>query len=255
MNLFIYGDSFAHPHNGDFLWYRLLAEYLDVEIKNFAINGEGPIETVEKFRSLSDPLNDSYFVIILSAPERLNYDFLPDGWTAPAFKDNNVSKDVEIIKSVDKLFKSEFEIHNLKNVLFFKFISDFIKHKSKFFVCTTFGFDESFYSEHLKKISNKNFFVSDLNLDEISYSEFIDYENMDCITEYNRFRYENKTTKLLLDERPNHFSKENHFIFSQLIFDFFENGTHTYYRKDLFKKNHLNENSEFITNKSHFIYE
>ena len=129
MNLFIYGDSFAHPHNGDFLWYRLLAEYLDVEIKNFAINGEGPIETVEKFRSLSDPLNDSYFVIILSAPERLNYDFLPDGWTAPAFKDNNVSKDVEIIKSVDKLFKSEFEIHNLKNVLFFKFISDFIKHR------------------------------------------------------------------------------------------------------------------------------
>ena len=78
---------------------------------------------------------------------------------------------------------------------------------------------------------------------------------MDCITEYNRFKYENKTTKLLLDERPNHFSRENHFIFSQLIFDFFENGTHTYYRKDLFKKNHLNENSEFITNKSHFIYE
>ena len=76
---------------------------------------------------------------------------------------------------------------------------------------------------------------------------------MDCDTEYNRFRYKDGSTKLILDTRPNHFSQKNHEIFSQIILDFFDNGPSDY-NQNLFKVSHLNENSDFMELKKEFIY-
>ena len=43
--------------------------------------------------------HNSYFVILLSAPERLDYDFIPEGWTAPAYKDFSGDDNSRIIAS------------------------------------------------------------------------------------------------------------------------------------------------------------
>ena len=247
MSLYVFGDSFAHRHRGDFLWYNLLSEFLGEKLYNFGENGTGPVNLLTKFKNLPKNIDNSYFVILLSAPERLDYDFLPKGWTAPAYKHFSGENNAKIVEIVDAVLKDEYKLTNIKNVLFFKFISDYLKPNSKFFICTTFGFDEDYYAEYLKNVSNDKFFVSDLNLDLISQQEFIDFEVMDCDTDYNRFKYDDGTVKLISDKRPNHFSKQNHQIFCHLILNFFENGEHTYYRNNMFKSCHLDENSEFMT--------
>ena len=86
----------------------------------------------------------------------------------------------------------------------------------------------------------------------ISQQEFIDFDKMDCDTNMNRFKYDNGETKFILDESPNHFSRKNHKIFANILLDFFENGLTNIYSEDLFKKFHLDENSEFMTIKKEF---
>ena len=101
------------------------------------------------------------------------------------------SDNSRIIDVVDQVLKDEFELSNIKNVLFFKHISDYFIPSSKFFVCTTFSFDNQKYFRNLYKLSNDRFYVSDLNLDMISQQEFIDFDKMDCDTNMNRFKYDN----------------------------------------------------------------
>ena len=252
MTLYVFGDSFAQEHDYSFCYYHKIADALDTDLKNFGENGTGCTNMIRKFMDNQYDRN-SFFIILLSAPERLDYDFLPKGWTAHAYKEFSGEDNAKIIEIVDEVLKDEFEILNIKNVLFFKHISDYFETTSKFFVCTTFGYDNQIYSQYLKKISNDNFYASDLNLGEISTSEFIDHDIMDCDTEYNRFRYKDGSTKLILDTRPNHFSQKNHEIFSQIILDFFDNGPSDY-KQNLFKVSHLNENSDFKELKKEFIY-
>lgn len=253
MTLYVFGDSFAQEHKHSFCYYHIIADALNTDLKNFGENGTGCTNMIKKFMNNHYDEN-SFFIILLSAPERLEYNFLPEGWTAHAYKEFSGEDDAKIIEIVDELLKDEFEILNIKNVLFFKHISDYFETTSKFFVCTTFGYDNKNYSKHLKEISNKNFYASDLNLGEISTNEFIDYEIMDCDTDYNRFRYSDGTIKLIHDNRPNHFSQKNHEIFSQIILDFFDNGPNEY-GQNLFKTSHLDENSNFMELKTEYIYD
>tara|TARA_Y100000356_G_scaffold25366_1_gene17877 strand:- start:4831 stop:5592 length:762 start_codon:yes stop_codon:yes gene_type:complete len=253
MTLYVFGDSFAHEHNYPFCYYHKVAEGLDTNLKNFGEKGTGCTNMIRKFMSNQYDENN-FFIILLSAPERLDYDFIPEGWTAPAYKEFSGENNSKIIEIVDEVLKDEFELSNIKNVLFFKHISDYFETTSKFFVCTTFGYDNQTYSQHLKQLSNDKFYASDLNLDVISTREFIDYDIMDCDTNYNRFRYDDGSTKLIFDNRPNHLSEKNHEIFSQIILDFFDNGPNDY-KQDLFKISHLDENSDFMKLKKEYIYE
>ena len=254
MTLYVFGDSFARELREKFCWYHIIAENLNTNLVNFGEDGTGCTNMIKKFTDQNFDHN-SYFVILLSAPERLDYDFIPEGWTAPAYKDFSGEDNSRIIDVVDQVLKDEFELSNIKNVLFFKHISDYFISSSKFFVCTTFGFDNQKYFRNLYKLSNDRFYVSDLNLDMISQQEFIDFDKMDCDTNMNRFKYDNGETKFILDERPNHFSRKNHKIFANILLDFFENGLTNIYSEDLFKKFHLDENSEFMTIKKEYIYE
>ena len=263
MTLYVFGDSFAQPYKGDFLWYALLREWLNVPLRNFGKNGEGPVVTLSKFNKITKEVDNAFFVIILSAPERLDYNFLPKGQTAPQFRETSKTEESKIVEMVDNLLEDEYQILNVKNVLFFKFISDYLKLKSKFFICTSFGFDEKFYSTHLKKISNDNFFVSDLCLDDISQQEFINWQVMNTLEEYNVFDFKDETKKYILDKRPNHLSRNNHLIFAQLVYEFFNLGAHIDVDEKIFKKEYLDENSEFMVDftekiknkKTQFIYE
>ena len=211
----ILGDSFVdNKHNYKHSFFNQVLEHFDEEYINLGKEGTGPLYTMTKFEELVnkrgyDNLNGDKFIIILSNPNR---------------ETKNKNADVEV---------------SLKNLMYLKGLSSYVIPDCKFFInnsITKLNYD-------LNNLNSSNFYFFDTTFDSISRNEFKDTRYMDCDTELNRFTYPDGKVKLLRDDRPNHFSRNNHNVISNIIITFFETGLHI---KDKVFNDFLTEDSEYI---------
>ena len=156
--IYLFGDSFGSAPTGkgyketEYLYYRQVSKYFDEELVNFARAGSGPDYTFKKFMQLCGDkkglfnLNGDKFIFLLSAPERIDFDFLSEEdkhmGLQYLYSDSLSEENKKRVDFFYKTYSNEMRLTNYKNLFLLYCLSEFFLPDSKFFVALTFGIDK-----------------------------------------------------------------------------------------------------------------
>ena len=252
--IYLFGDSFGEPHIENYIYYNQVSKYFDEELINFAKAGSGPDYVFKKFMQLCFDekglfnLNGDKFIFLLSAPERIDFDFISEKdkhmGLQYLYSDSLSKEDRKIVDLFHKTYSNEIKLTNYKNLSFLYCLSEFFLPKSKFFVALTFGLEETNMMIDNNRIFNvlnsKNFYYFEYPFNFLTINEFDDYKQY-YFDEPVTYKFIEGKKIYMKDDRLNHFSEVNHNKIAKAIIDFFEHGIIS---KVEFESNFLDENHE-----------
>ncbi len=270
--IYIFGDSFGAPNLGSqnrgYVYYNQVEKHFNEKLINFAQAGSGPDYTLKKFMQLCGDkkglfnLNGDKFIFLLSAPERIDFDFLSEDdkhmGLQYLYSDSLSKENKKIVDFFYKTYSNEIKLTNYKNLFLLYCLSEFFLPDSKFFVALTFGIDSvdeadgGFINEdkQLNILNSKNFYFFEYPFNILTVEEF--YNHKDChFDEPVTYKFVNGEKIYMKDDRLNHFSEVNHNKIAKIIIDFFETGMIS---KVEFESNFLDEHHE-LTKQIDYIYE
>lgn len=272
--IYLFGDSFgAEPFGNDiqeteYLYYRQVSKHFNEKLINFAKAGSGPDYAFKKFMQLCGDkkgifnLNGDKFIFLLSAPERIDFDFLSEEdkhmGLQYLYSDTLSEENKKIVDFFYKTNANEIQLANYKNLCLLYCLSEFFLPDSKFFVAITFGIDgvdeaDGGFINHDKQLNilnSKNFYFFEYPFNVLTIEEFYDHE--EChFDEPVTYKFVDGEKIYMKDDRLNHFSEGNHNKIAKAIIDFFESGLIS---KVEFESNFLDEYHE-LTKKVDYIYE
>lgn len=235
MTIHLFGDSYVENESAENLrvkdhkrWYDLLSEECNEENINYGKCGEGPAETMQKFRNVyekGDIKKEDKVVIVLSHPMRIPWTWTGDSASCYTMffghtKENKL--DVYQEYAIGSLYDCMWDELSFMNYYRLTFLKTILKVPT---VCFTVydintNHKDTIYNKHLYdlNLNTGTFYYYNTPLDEHSHNEFS--------KDKNNYRPPN-------DGKINHLTEVNHHVLKNIISNHFYD---------------TNYSTEFITN-------